>query len=108
MDPDSSSTVRGAEGAPSPWLAGLDPAQVGGSIPKLVKAAGCEAWSPLFTNLTAGNIREAHDAGLLVVPWTVNTPEDTAGVIALGVDGLITDYPDIARSVLTRHGIVLQ
>ena len=35
-----------------------------------------------------------HDKGIKVVPWTVNTVEDMKAMKALGVDGLITDYPD--------------
>ena len=38
--------------------------------------------------------------GLRVVPWTVNRPEDMRRLIRWGVDGLITDRPDLARGVL--------
>lgn len=98
-------TVGSANGVPSPWLGGLDPAQYGGSVPKLVKAAGCETWSPLFTDLTAATIDEAHSLGIKVVPWTVNTVSEMATVISLGVDGMITDYPNIANDVLAGHGM---
>ena len=41
-------------------------------------------------------IREqAHQAGLLVKPWTVNEPAEMRRLIELGVDGLITDRPDL-------------
>ena len=33
-----------------------------------------------------------------VVPWTVNRPEDMRRLIRWGVDGLITDRPDLARA----------
>jgi glycerophosphoryl diester phosphodiesterase len=33
-------------------------------------------------------------AGLQVLPWTVNQPEDIAAMIDLGVDGVITDFPE--------------
>ena len=36
----------------SPWLAGLDLARPGGSVPRLVKAAGCGTWSPFWRNVT--------------------------------------------------------
>jgi len=45
-------------------------------------------------------VERAHAAGLAVVPWTVNSEEDLALVIAAGVDGLITDYPDRAARLL--------
>jgi glycerophosphoryl diester phosphodiesterase len=92
---------------PSPWLAGLDPLAHGGSIPRLVKAAGCGTWSPLFSELSSQSVAEAHALGLKVVPWTVNAPADMARVIDMGVDGLITDYPDRARAVMSAKGIAL-
>ncbi len=53
----SPSTLRdvgeGANRRPSPWLAGLDTAQHGGSAPRLTKAAGCGTWSPWFDELGA-------------------------------------------------------
>jgi len=92
---------------PSPWLAGLDPAGYGGSIPKLVQAAGCGTWSPQFTELSSGSVAEAHGLGLKVVPWTINSPADMARIIDMGVDGLITDYPDRARDAMKAKGIAL-
>jgi glycerophosphoryl diester phosphodiesterase len=97
-------TVRRGAG-PSPWLAGLDPAQHGGSIPRLAKAAGCTVWSPFWRNVTTGNVKEAQALGLKVVPWTVNVPAEMTRLIDLGVDGLITDYPDRALPVLAVKGL---
>jgi len=103
------STLRdrgeGSTRRPSAWLAGLDPADHGASAARLAKAAGCSVWSPHFGDLAAAQIAEAHALGLTVVPWTVNTPDDMARIIDLKVDGLITDYPDQARTVLAQKGI---
>ena len=63
---------------PSAWLAGLDPAAHGGSVPRLVAAAGCGTWSPYFRELNAAAVTEAHALSLKVVPWTVNSAEDMA------------------------------
>jgi len=41
-------------------------------------------------------IARAHDAGVSVVVWTVNQPDDMRRLLAWGVDGLITDRPDLA------------
>jgi glycerophosphoryl diester phosphodiesterase len=96
----------GRPGAP-PWLAGLDVDDFGGSLPRLVRAAGGRCWSPSFQDLRADNVAEAHRLGLRVVPWTVNRPEDLAAVIGLGVDGLISDRPDLARRAMQEKGLTL-
>lgn len=101
-------TVRRASGQPSPWLGGLDLAAHGGSVPRLAKAAGCAVWSPFWRNVTAENVKEAKGLGLKVVPWTVNNPADVTQLIDLGVDGLITDYPDRAKSVLAAKGVKIR
>jgi glycerophosphoryl diester phosphodiesterase len=90
----SADTVQvGAPGA-SPWTDGLDVDGFGGSVPQLVRAAGCALWSPDATALTRAEIAEAHRLGLAVVPWTVNEPADMTRLIEWGVDGLISDFPD--------------
>jgi glycerophosphoryl diester phosphodiesterase len=99
-------TVRRAAG-PSPWHGGLDLAAHGGSLPKLVKAAGCGTWSMFWRNLTPDLVQEAKGLGLTVVPWTVNDPADMARLIDMGVDGIITDYPDRLREVMARRGLKL-
>ncbi|MGI9623012.1 MAG: glycerophosphodiester phosphodiesterase, partial [Acidimicrobiales bacterium] len=45
-------------------------------------------------------VQRAHAAGLLVYPWTVNDEERMAELVDLGVDGIITDLPDVARVVV--------
>jgi glycerophosphoryl diester phosphodiesterase len=43
---------------------------------------------------------DAHDRGLRVNVWTVNAPATITRLAAAGVDGLITDVPDVARAAL--------
>jgi glycerophosphoryl diester phosphodiesterase len=50
---------------------------------------------------------EAKAASLRVIPWTVNQPQDMERLIDLGVDGLISDYPDRLRAVLADRNIPL-
>ena len=76
------------------WTDGMALSDHGGSVPKLVAAFGCQIWSPAYEPLTAAQVAEAHGLGLRVLPWTVDTPAAIARVIALGVDGVITDFPD--------------
>ena len=93
-------TVGRAGVRPSPWLGGFDLAAHGGSLPRLAKEAGCAIWSPFWRNVTVEAMKEAQALGLKVIPWTVNDPSEMARLIGLGIDGLITDYPDRAKAVL--------
>lgn len=51
-------------------------------------------FSPDYQLLNSEMLQWAHDLGMKVVPWTVNDPLVAKQLIELGVDGLITDYPD--------------
>jgi len=61
-------------------------------------------YSPHFKLLDKQQIADAHKLGIRVVPWTVNDETAMRDLIAFGVDGLITDYPDIGMDVLRRIG----
>ena len=82
------------------WWDGPDLSDYGGSVPRAVAGEGGPIWAPAHTDLTKESLAEAHDLGLLVIPWTVNRPDDMRRLIDWGVDGLITDRPDIARRVM--------
>lgn len=97
---------RGRPG-PSPWTAGFDVDDYGGVVPRLVKAAGGHAWSPDHDELSAAALAEAHALGLTVIVWTVNEPAEMRRLIELGVDGIITDYPDRLRAVMEHAGMAL-
>jgi glycerophosphoryl diester phosphodiesterase len=107
IDTERTSNVRTGDGSQSPWLGGVDTAARAGSVPNLVKAAGCAAWSPFWRNVTPDLVAQSHDLGLKVVPWTVNEPAEMARLIDMKVDGLITDYPDRARTVMAAKGLEL-
>ena len=91
--------LRGRPG-PSPWTAGLDIEAFDGSVPRMVTAAGCAVWSPYYRDLTEETLAEARSRGLKVVVWTVNETDDMLALARLGVDGIITDYPDRAIEAL--------
>ena len=63
-----------------------------------------DVYSPNAALVDAALVTAAHDRGLRLVPWTVNEPSAMRRLIRLGVDGLITDYPDRARTVLGAAG----
>ncbi|HEX2552607.1 MAG TPA: glycerophosphodiester phosphodiesterase [Microvirga sp.] len=96
--------LRSGPAGVSPWT-GFDLAAFGGSAPRLVKAAGCATWSPNHQSLTPERLKDARAEGLLVVPWTVNETADMERLVAWGVDGLISDYPDRVRAVLAGRGL---
>lgn len=100
-------TIKRGEPGPSPWLAGLDIDDFGGSVPRLVHAAGCAIWSPLYRNAKADDVAAAKALGLKIIPWTVNERADMERLIALGVDGIITDYPDRLRAVMAAREMPL-
>ena len=102
----SDTLQRGQTGA-SPWTAGLDIDDFGGSTPKLVAAAGCSAWSPNQRNVTAAVLAQAHALGRKVIPWTVNEHPDMERLIQMGADGIITDYPNRLRAVMAEKEIPL-
>ncbi|MCK1492703.1 glycerophosphodiester phosphodiesterase [Bradyrhizobium sp. 180] len=89
------------------WTAGFSPADHGGSLPRTIKAAGGAVWSPYFGDVTGALISEARGLGLRVVVWTVNKPDDMARMIELGVDGIISDRPDLLRQIAGEKGIAL-
>ncbi|PDT87017.1 glycerophosphodiester phosphodiesterase [Bradyrhizobium sp. Y36] len=89
------------------WTAGFSPADHGGSLPRTIKAAGGAIWSPYFGDVTAALVSEAHELGLRVVVWTVNKRDDMARMIEFGVDGIISDRPDLLREVAGEKGIAL-
>src|SRR6201999_4273505 len=81
----------------SGWTAGFNPAEHGKSVPRTIKAAGGAIWSPYLRDLTPELVTESHALGLKVVVWTVNQPADMARLIEMGVDGIISDRPDLLR-----------
>lgn len=50
--------------------------------------------SPYYTLIDSNFVREAHQAKVQVLPWTVNDGADMKKMAELGVDGIISDYPD--------------
>lgn len=98
--------IRAGE-ASSPWTAGFHVSRHGGSVPQMIKAAGGTAWSPHFADVSREAVREAQQAGLKVVVWTVNEPRDIARMIDFGVDGIISDYPDRLRRIAAERGLSL-
>ncbi|MGE0785268.1 MAG: glycerophosphodiester phosphodiesterase family protein [Sandaracinaceae bacterium] len=88
------------------WHAGRVTADHG-SLPRVVAHVGCASWAPDHESLARAQVDEAHALGLRVVVWTVNEPSDLERVLDLGIDAIITDYPDRARTVLTERAMAV-
>jgi glycerophosphoryl diester phosphodiesterase len=52
--------------------------------------------------LTAARVRRARDCGLAVLAWTPNSAHHIDRVLGYGVQGVITDLPDVARDLVDR------
>lgn len=91
-------------GQDSPWTAGIQYHQHG-SVPKMIKAAGGTHWSSFWRDLDAQQVREAQQLGIKVIAWTVNTRPEMNQMLDLGVDGLVTDRPELAIEVLRQRKI---
>lgn len=59
-----------------------------------------QVYSPDHRLVHHSLIHQAHAKDMHVIPWTVNTAHEMNRLIDLGVDGFITDYPNIARALL--------
>lgn len=90
-------------GQPSAWTAGFQHGQHG-SVPRMIKAAGGSHWSSFWRELDAQKVREAQRLGIKVLAWTVNDRQSMGQMLDLGVDGLVTDRPDIAADLLKERG----
>lgn len=90
--------------AGSPWTAGFDYAPYR-SVPKMIKAAGGSHWSSFWRELDADKVREAQQLGLQVLAWTVNDKRVMNQMLDMGVNGIVTDRPDLAIEVLTQRNI---
>lgn len=77
------------------------------SQPRAVHDAGGRIWSPHYEELDSAAMVEARALGLRVIPWTVNEPGFIDRYLDLGVDGMITDYPERVRALMARRGLAL-
>ncbi|HSF34609.1 MAG TPA: glycerophosphodiester phosphodiesterase family protein [Nocardioides sp.] len=108
--------LRDTEGSPSPWFDGL---AVADDFIATAAQQGFTAISPIHGSpfrsgvadpgytpfTTAALVEAAHGAGLAVVPYVVDDEPTMRHLVRLGVDGLITNRPDLLRDVLASEGL---
>lgn len=54
-----------------------------------------EVYSPNFELVDEDLVKQAHEKGMKIIPWTVNDKKQINKLKKMGVDGMITDYPDL-------------
>jgi glycerophosphoryl diester phosphodiesterase len=65
------------------------------------KTVGADALHPLFYSVRPEIIGGMRNSGLLINPYTVDSPGDMKNMIALGVSGIITNYCDVLSKMKT-------
>ena len=65
---------------------------------------GVECLHPIYAAVTENYAEAAHEKGLLINTWTVNTEEDMKLMIDRGVNAIIGNYPDLCKKVLETYG----
>ncbi|MDP4171513.1 MAG: glycerophosphodiester phosphodiesterase family protein, partial [Bacillota bacterium] len=105
----------------SPWLGGIDIDDFGGDMVAAAHSFGADAISPVHAfpqngkvtdanyvpYVTKDMVQEAHKDGMKVIPWTIDDAPTMQKLINDGVDGMITDYPDLLRNVMKQNGFKL-
>jgi glycerophosphoryl diester phosphodiesterase len=106
----------------SPWLGGLDADDFGGDFVQAAAAIpGVTALSPVYGFPQNGKVSDpgfrfyvdeamvtqAHARGLRVIPWTCDDPATIEALMDMGVDGVITDYPNVVRQIMADRGMRL-
>ena len=64
-----------------------------------IKAAGGQGWFPHHQDVTEESAREARNRGLQIGAWTVNDTDEMKRLMALGVDAICTDRPDLLQTL---------
>lgn len=68
--------------------------------PQQAHDIGATYWSSTHDQITSESVKQAHDLGLKVMAWTVNSPTEAKRLIDMGVDTIATDRPDIMLQAL--------
>ncbi|WP_339858699.1 amidase family protein [Pseudohongiella acticola] len=118
---NAQSFLQCGEPGASPWTGGIDMDDFDCNLPAAAASFGANAISPVhglpqngviadndyqpFT--TTDMVRQAHALNMEVIPWTINDTATMAHLIGIGVDGIITDYPDRLRQVMGSQNMLL-
>lgn len=67
------------------------------------KKIGADYLHPHYSMVTKRYVKKLHENGIGINVWTVNSPETAIKLIKFGVDGLITDVPDMVNALIARN-----
>src|SRR6056297_1824887 len=70
---------------------------------EFIQASGADCLSMNHRDITKKQIQEVQNLGMLVIPYTINDAPTMRYYIELSVDGIISDYPDILKSVAEAY-----
>jgi glycerophosphoryl diester phosphodiesterase len=113
--------LQAGQAGASPWLGGIDADDFGGDLVDAAASLGFDAISPVHGTpqngkvtdpgympyVTADMVNRAHAKGMQVIPWTVDDKPTMRALMGAGVDGLITDYPNLLREVMAEQSLKL-
>lgn len=83
---------------PTGLLTLVDPLPADGAV--VAAERGHTTLHPHHATIDAALVDAAHQRGLAVIAWTVDDPDRIGALAAMGVDGLITNAPDVARGIV--------
>jgi glycerophosphoryl diester phosphodiesterase len=74
------------------------------SVDENIEALGFypSIYSPWFITVDKCMVNEVHQKEMKIIPWTVNEILDMNELMQMGVDGIVTDYPDIALKLIEK------
>lgn len=77
-------------------------AKIHGKETDFARSIGADALHPHSVYVNKKYVERAHECGLEVNPWTVNSEKDIRNLVGMGVDGIITDVPNIAKKIISE------
>ncbi len=84
------------------WTAGVDPDVYHRSLPAMIKAAGGRYWGAKHSEIWRSDVKAAHQAGLKIYVWTVDSASEMRHFLDIGIDGIITNRPDVLKDVVAN------
>lgn len=67
------------------------------------KSIGVDALHPHYIFVDEKYVESAHEVGIMVNPWTVDSVKAIEKMIKCGVDGIITNFPDVTNGLIEKH-----